>query len=315
MPVAALRDRRGNSGARTRSSADRARPRVARPAAAAPSKLHAARTIGIKPWAAAAFAALLALLVMVAALATGGRGERLAEAGRSIVSAAGAMIDDAREALDSRALWVAAPIGEVHLQGASRASQQEILRAAAVRPGDSLLSIDLNAVRARVEQVGWVDHATVIRLWPGTVVIAVTERPLLAVWQHAGRRDVITANGRVVGAVDASHFPRLPRIIGDGANLQAAAILPVLAQHPRLMQRVTAIRRVDTRRWDLLLRDGGAVLLPASDEAAALVRLDRLDKSGHVLDLDVARIDLRRSEFTVVRPRVGVAAAASSHGV
>jgi cell division protein FtsQ len=65
---------------------------------------------------------------------------------------------------------------------------------------------------------------------------------------------------------------------------------------------VRAIRRVDERRWDLLLKDGGTILLPDSDEGAALDRLARLDREGRVLDLGLKRIDLRNPRFVVARP-------------
>ena len=52
----------------------------------------------------------------------------------------------------------------VHVQGASAASTPAILHAANVQEGDGVLGVDLKAVRRRVERVGWVDDAKVIRL-------------------------------------------------------------------------------------------------------------------------------------------------------
>jgi cell division protein FtsQ len=102
--------------------------------------------------------------------------------------------------------------------------------------------------------------------------------------------------------VDPRHFSTLPHLIGAGANTEAVKLLPVLSQRPRLMARVRAIRRVDERRWDLLLKDGGTILLPDSEEGAALDRLDRLDQTSHILDLGLARLDLRNPRFVVARP-------------
>ena len=139
------------------------------------------------------------------------------------------------------------------------------------------MGVDLAAVRARVERVGWVQRAQVIRLFPDTVVIAVTERPLMAVWQHAGRTVVVTNNGAIAGQVDPRRFAKLPLIVGDGANDSAGPFIALLQAHPRLWSRVRALVRVDQRRWDLRLADGGVVALPASGEAAAIKRLETLD--------------------------------------
>jgi cell division septal protein FtsQ len=69
-----------------------------------------------------------------------------------------------------------------------------------------------------------------------------------------------------------------------------------------LAARTAAIRRVDGRRWDILLQDHAVILLPPSGEPDALSRLDRLDRASGALDLGLARIDLRNQHFTVLRP-------------
>ena len=73
--------------------------------------------------------------------------------------------------------------------------------------------------------------------------------------------------------------------------------------------------RVDGRRWNLRLKDGGNILLPATDEAAALKRLDALDRTAKVLDLGLARLDLRDPDMVVVRPREAAAPALAGGGV
>jgi len=59
---------------------------------------------------------------------------------------------------------------------------------------------------------------------------------------------------------------------------------------------------VDQRRWDLRLKDGGLIQLPAGQPEAALIRLDALDQRERLLDLGFARVDLRTPETVAVRP-------------
>jgi cell division protein FtsQ len=92
-------------------------------------------------------------------------------------------------------------------------------------------------------------------------------------------------------------------IVGAGANEAAAGILPAISGRPRLMQRLEALVRVDGRRWDLRLKDGAIVQLPAVGEDSALIQLDQLDQSQRVLELGFERIDLRTPEMVVVRRR------------
>jgi cell division protein FtsQ len=191
----------------------------------------------------------------------------------------------------------------VHIQGASGPAQADIMRASGLYLDQPTLGLSLAEIRQRVEGVGWVKEAKVVRLLPDTVVIAVKERPALAVWQSGGRMRVIDGEGRVISEADASRFPQLPLVVGQGADQAAGAILPAVASRPRLRDRLEALVRVDDRRWDLRLKDGSLIQLPAIDEESALIQLDQLDQRQRILDLGFARIDLRDPEMVAVRPR------------
>jgi cell division protein FtsQ len=202
----------------------------------------------------------------------------------------------------------------VRLDGASPQSAADILRAAGLTRGAPLLGLDLAAARDRVQQVGWVRSARIVRLFPDSVVISVDERRLEAVWEHGGKVGVIDAAGVIAPEADAGKFASLPLVVGDGANTAAAAILPLIQARPRLTDRLDALVRVDNRRWDLRLKDGAIVQLPATGEEAALIRLDQLDQQSRILDLGFSRIDLRDPEMVAVRPRENPAANSGANG-
>jgi cell division protein FtsQ len=226
---------------------------------------------------------------VVIALATGHRGERLVLA--------------AKAAFEAQSAKAGLAVKTVRLVGASPQSSREILSAAALAKGQPMLGLDLAAARGRVEQVGWVKDARITRLMPDTVVIAVNERRLVAVWEHAGHAVVIDKDGVAAPEADPARFASLPLVVGEGANVAAGAILPLVTSRPRLAERIEALVRVDDRRWDIRLKDGAIVQLPASDEETALIKLDQLDQQSRILDLGFSRIDLRDPQMVAVRPR------------
>lgn len=244
--------------------------------------------MGLSPWHALLAAASVVTIALVVTMATGHRGEKLGAQMGSAVSGLGFKLK------------------AVHVQGASEMATPDILRAAGVYQDQPLLGLNLEEVRQRVEQVGWVKEARVVRLLPDTLVLAVVERKQLAVWQHGGRSHVIDETGRVIAEADPARFPTLPLIVGAGANEAAAAILPEVAARPRLAERTEALVRVDGRRWDLRMKDGALVQLPAVDEGAALIQLEQLDQRSRILELGFERIDLRDPAVVAVRPRDGV---------
>lgn len=195
----------------------------------------------------------------------------------------------------------------VHVQGASGMAQADIVAATGLYQDEPILTLNLKDLQARVEGVGWVKSAKVVRLLPDTLVIAVAERQRLAVWQNQGQAKVVDVDGKVIQEANAANFTNLPLVVGEGANDAAPAIMPMVLSRPRLVARLEALVRVDQRRWDLRLKDGGLIQLPAVGEDSALIQLEQMDQKSKILDLGFARIDLRNPEMLAVRPREGAA--------
>lgn len=272
-------------GPQTRASA----PKTARAASPRRNTRTAAAPTALDPRKVGLLAAGVAATALIAVLFTGGR-----------IQALGSAI--ARGA-DLEAAHAGFKVAHVRLEGVSPFAGEDVLRAAALRTGDPILGLDLAALRERVENVGWVKSARIVRLLPDTLVISAVERPRLAVWQSGGVTRLVDAEGQVIPEADPGQFPALPLIVGEGANEAAAAMLPLVQARPRLLERLDALVRVDARRWDLRLKDGGIIQLPAGGEDAALIQLDQLDQRSRLLELGFARIDLRDPDMVTVRPR------------
>ena len=294
MPAAMRGESRAEAKPRAKAPAStKSAPRARKPGAAyAPGKLGAARGVGLSPWHALIAAAGVVTIALTVTMTTGHRGEKL---GASMGSA-----------IAGQFAGLGFKLKAIHVEGASEMATADILRAAAVYQDEPVVGMDLEAIRQRVEAVGWVKEARVVRLLPDTLVLAVVERRQMAVWQNGGRSHVIDETGRVIPEADPGRFPTLPLIVGAGANEAAAAILPEIAARPRLAERTEALVRVDGRRWDLRMKDGSLVQLPAVDEGAALIQLEQLDQRSRILELGFERIDLRDPTVVAVRPRDGV---------
>ncbi len=272
-------------------ASSRSRPQAKKQGGYAPAKLRAAQGVGLSPAHALMAAAGVLTLALVITLATGHRAETLS--------------DTTNSAVGSQLAGLGFKLKAVHVQGASAMATPDILKAAGVYLDQPVMGLDLEQVRQRVEAVGWVKEARVVRLLPDTLVLAVVERKQLAVWQHGGTSHVIDENGQVIPEADPSRFAGLPLIVGAGANEFANQILPEIAARPRLAERLEALVRVDGRRWDLRLKDGSLVQLPAVEEGAALIQLEQLDQRSRILELGFERIDLRDPSVVAVRPRDG----------
>jgi cell division protein FtsQ len=289
MPAVIRAAPRGQGGGK--GTARKAPPR----ATYAPSKLRGAGSVGLNHRAALWAAMGLLCLVLLLTVFTGGRLKML-----------GGHIG---EAIDRQFAHLGFQVKSVTVQGGSPFSTPYVMQASGLTQGDPILGLSLDDVREKVEQVGWIKSAKVVRLLPDTLVIAVTERPRLAVWQHGGQTSVVDKDGQIIPEADAGLFSDLPLIVGEGANEAAAALLPEISARPSLMGRLEALVRVDGRRWDLRLKDGGIIQLPAAREDSALIQFDRLEQKSRILESGFERVDLRDPEMIAVRPK-GVPTAA-----
>lgn len=159
----------------------------------------------------------------------------------------------------------------------------------------TLLSFDAKAARARIEALPWIERASIERIVPDRIEVRVTERAPIAVWRLGDRNLLIAKDGRVLQPVPAAAMPELPRVAGEGAAREAAALFAVLAAHPHIARQVEVAERFGERRWTLRLADGTAIHLPADAEGQALARLARMGlKAGGEIDLRVATRILTR---------------------
>ncbi len=263
---------------------------VAKRPAGPPAKLRArAEGKGLSPKIALYGASGAVLLALSLVLFTG---NRLEMAGEGLKGAAAGSLANLGFAVTS-----------LKIKGASPAATAAIAAASGISRNDPILSVDLEELRKRVEAVGWVEKAQVMRLLPNTLLVSVVERPPAAVWQANGVLRVIDRHGQVIPEASPSQYPQLPLVVGSGANDSGAEVLRLVSERQRLAERLEALVRVDDRRWDLRLKDGTIIQLPAVGEDSALIALDALDQKQRVLDLGLGRIDLRLPDMVVVRRR------------
>ncbi len=218
-----------------------------------------------------------------------------------------------------RELGLALPVRHIVVSGERLTTTAEIISALGVPLGSPIMRFSPADAETRIEQLPFVETASVSRQLPGTVVVAVTERKPYAVWQDNGRFVLIDRTGKVVedqglNGKDAEAFARLPLVVGHGAASGAGAIIATLDGLPTIRAEVVAMVRVGDRRWNLDLRNGCEVLLPEAEEGPALARLASLEAKFQLFKRPLATIDMRLPDRLVLRPDPAPATASGNGG-
>ena len=153
-------------------------------------------------------------------------------------------------------------VAKIEVRGAERMDEAPISDIAVKYVDRSMLSVDLDKVRAEVMKLGWVKDARVSRRLPDALIVEVVERQPVAVWQHDGQLRLIDATGAVLSGVSPDAIPDLPLVVGPDANRQTEALARLMDAAPALKPLLAGATWVGNRRWDLRFQSGEQLLLP-----------------------------------------------------
>lgn len=223
------------------------------------------------------------------------------------------------DALPVRSVAVHGPGLEPERDEADRARVEEILAYAGVEPGLPLFAIDIDAVAARVLEHPFVAAATVRRVPPDGIEIAVETRAPRAVLAADGLY-LVDGKGQVMKTARPGDGLDLPVVTGiaaaDVASGQAldvlAAAVDLLEAHVRAGSpggEASEVSLIPGVGFELVLEDGTRVRVGDDGPEAMTAKLARLDAVVRRLSAEGRRAsfiyldDERRPERAAVRLR------------
>jgi len=177
-----------------------------------------------------------------------------------------------------------------------------------------LVSVDLDAVRAALAALPWVDTASVQRAWPRGLSVTVVEQIAAARW---GENGLLNTRGELFASTATHIPPELARLSGPPGT-QALVAARYLAAQGRLVEagmHLTALRLDERGAWEFDLADGITVRLGSRqvDE-----RFERFMATAIKLIAqranDIAYVDMRYSNGFAIGWRGGGAQRAGDDG-
>jgi cell division protein FtsQ len=192
-------------------------------------------------------------------------------------------------------------VNEVFVIGRHETPREHLLEALGAERGSAILGLDIAAARARLLALPWIAEASVERLLPDMIVVRITERKPLALWQNHAQFALIDTDGEVIQRNDLDRFNDLLIVVGDDAPREAEALVDILERQPELRDQVKAAIRIGGRRWNLRLANGIDVRLPEENPDGAWARLAEEERTHQVLQRDIQVLDLRFDDQLIVQ--------------
>ncbi|MBY0271962.1 MAG: FtsQ-type POTRA domain-containing protein [Alphaproteobacteria bacterium] len=192
-------------------------------------------------------------------------------------------------------------LDDVIVEGRIRTDKEQILKTASLSRGKSLLSIDLLEIKKNLEEIPWVNAASVERRFPDTLFVRISEREPVAIWQNKAKTYLVDREGELIETVEAQKYGGLLQISGLKAPQNVGFLISLLDKFPEVKSRVTTAIHLRATRWDIRLDGKVDVKLPEKGAEQALVYLLDLEKHHNLMQREILNIDLRIPDQLVLR--------------
>ena len=210
--------------------------------------------------------------------------------------------------------WVARrpafQFGDVRLEGDLQRNSVTTVRANAMpHLAGNFFTMDLGRTRAAFEQVPWVRHAVVRRVWPNKLVVALEEHQPVALWEGDENSDkMVNSHGEVfeanVGDVEDDSLPQFAGPEGTSAQVldMYRRLQPMFAG---LDAEINALKLSGRGSWRVELDNGATVELGRGTQEEVMERTSRFIRTlPQVLNkfhAPLENADLRHAEGYAVK--------------
>ncbi|MCG8910579.1 cell division protein FtsQ/DivIB [Pseudomonas nitroreducens] len=186
------------------------------------------------------------------------------------------------------------PIAKVSVEGdLSYISQAAVQQRISPYVSASFFTIDLAGMRQELEQMPWIAHAEVRRVWPDQVVVRLDEQLPIARW---GDEALLNNQGQAFAPREVANYEHLPRLSGpQRAQQQVMQQYQILSQMLRPLGFTIASLDMSSRgAWTLGTAQGVEIML-GRDHAVEQIRrfVTIYDKALKDQITKIARIDMR----------------------
>ncbi len=207
-------------------------------------------------------------------------------------------------------------VTRITVEGTEQMSRGEVLALLHGLRGRDMLTIDLEEWRQKLRASAWVGEATIRRVFPGTVAVAIAEREPLGIGRVGGGLFLVDRRGAIIDEFGPQYAEfDLPIIDGlsaaaagggtlvdEARALLAGRLLAALASDPALARRVSQIDVSDSRDAVVILKDDPAAIRVGHERFAERVR-SYLQLAGRLREAvpHIDYVDLRFDERVYVK--------------
>ena len=228
----------------------------------------------------------------------------------------------AKRYLERDARFRIAGSGNIEATGLTEVSRAQMLPVFGEDIGRNIFFVPLNERRKQLEQIPWIERATVMRLLPDQIRISIVERKPVAFTRHGQQIGLVDANGILLdmaAATMAAHHYSFPVVTGIDPGDPAEARKERMAVYLRMMdeldadgkhnsEQISEIDLTDPQDARVLMPEQGRDILAHFGEDDFLERYERFQ--AHIAEWrqqypQLASVDLRWKDQVILQMASG----------
>ncbi|MFM6951002.1 MAG: cell division protein FtsQ/DivIB [Novosphingobium sp.] len=194
-------------------------------------------------------------------------------------------------------------VRRVEVRGTKNLNELKVYERALAERERAMTMVDVEALRAELLQLSWVEDARVSRQLPDSLVIDIVERKPAAVLRKVDKLVLIDATGHELEVVGPARAEGKLVVSGLGAGQQVVALQALMSAAPALKPQLREAEWIGNRRWNFTFKTGQVLALPEGADLAAkaLMTFARLDGVNRLLGGKVAAFDMRAGDRIYLR--------------
>ncbi len=191
-------------------------------------------------------------------------------------------------------------VDSIIITGAKNNSIKEtITKQSGLSYGDNIFKLSTEDIYQNIIKMTNIKSATVRKNLPNSIIIDVTEKTPIAIFQKDMKFYLIDKEGTTISEV-TTRIGSYPIIAGDDADKNANVVLNIIAKFPTVKNKLDSMIFVRKRRWDIVVAGGILVKLPEDNIEKVVESLSILLSKENINKNTVKSIDLRVTENIII---------------
>ena len=192
-------------------------------------------------------------------------------------------------------------INFIKIKGANQPLVNEIRLLTGLDLPISSYDVNLHELQNKIELMNAVKNVN-ISIAENIVYIQVQPREPAIYWLNTNGLELLDPDGVSMGIVESDR-PNLdlPLIAGVGASIAIDEALFIYSNSNSFSNEILGLVRIGERRWDIILKNGRKIMLPADGLTKVYKNLIRENKVKKLLSVNFSLLDLRNPNRMMIR--------------